>query len=187
MTALMYLATPEEGGETVFPDAAARGPQEGLSECARGGLANRPVKGDMLMFYSLTPGGEPDESSLHASCPTLKGVGGGVGREGLGASAPTPAACLVLFAAAARRAGPYPARSGAPVTGRSACPRRARHCAGRRQGTRGNERRDCLPGPAPKLWGLNSTLLRLRHTPPPAGEVVRHQVDPRGRVPDQRG
>lgn len=26
------------------------------------------------MFYSLTPGGEPDEKSLHASCPTLKGV-----------------------------------------------------------------------------------------------------------------
>lgn len=25
------------------------------------------------MFYSLTPGGEVDERSLHASCPTLKG------------------------------------------------------------------------------------------------------------------
>ncbi|GBF92736.1 prolyl 4-hydroxylase-like [Raphidocelis subcapitata] len=73
VTALMYLATPEEGGETVFPDAAVAGPQEGLSACARVGLANKPYKGDMLVFYSLTPGGETDPSSLHASCPTLKG------------------------------------------------------------------------------------------------------------------
>ena len=74
----MYLATPEEGGETVFPDAveqSAPGAVEGapLSECARRGLANRPYKGDMLLFYSLTPDGKPDERSLHASCPVTRG------------------------------------------------------------------------------------------------------------------
>lgn len=73
VTGLMYLATPEEGGETVFPDAEVQSPVEGLSECAKKGLANKPIKGDMLMFYSLTPSGETDLTSLHASCPTLKG------------------------------------------------------------------------------------------------------------------
>lgn len=86
-TALMYLATPEEGGETVFPDAdlsgdplaaasaaAAAASPGGLSECARkGGLANKPYKGDMLVFHSLTPDGKEDPLSLHASCPTTKG------------------------------------------------------------------------------------------------------------------
>jgi hypothetical protein len=75
VTALMYLSTPEEGGETVFPDAENETPPgQALSACAaRGGLANKPTKGDMLMFYSLTPDGEVDPKSLHASCPTLKG------------------------------------------------------------------------------------------------------------------
>lgn len=40
-TALMYLSTPDEGGETVFPDAEVQSPQEGLSECAKKGLANK--------------------------------------------------------------------------------------------------------------------------------------------------
>ena len=50
VTALMFLATPEEGGETVFPDAEVQSPPEGLSDCARHkGLANKPYKGDMIM------------------------------------------------------------------------------------------------------------------------------------------
>lgn len=49
VTALMYLATPEEGGETIFPDAEVQSPPEGLSDCARRGLANKPFKGDMIM------------------------------------------------------------------------------------------------------------------------------------------
>lgn len=44
-----------------------------MSECARKGLANKPVKGDALMFYSLTPDGKEDPKSLHGSCPTTKG------------------------------------------------------------------------------------------------------------------
>ncbi|KAI8476684.1 MAG: hypothetical protein J3K34DRAFT_400129 [Monoraphidium minutum] len=74
VTALMYLSTPEEGGETVFPDAEVQSDHEpGASACASKGLVNKIYKGDMLVFYSLTPEGETDLTSLHASCPTLKG------------------------------------------------------------------------------------------------------------------
>jgi hypothetical protein len=46
----------------------------GWSDCARQGLSVKAVKGDALMFYSLTPDGKVDQSSLHGSCPTLKGM-----------------------------------------------------------------------------------------------------------------
>lgn len=70
---LMYLTTPEEGGETVFPSATRKvsGPQ--WSECAREGFAVKPRRGDALLFYSLKPNGKKDEDSLHGSCPVLKG------------------------------------------------------------------------------------------------------------------
>ena len=69
----MYLTTPEEGGETVFPSASRRvdGPQ--WSECAREGFAVKAKRGDALLFYSLKPNGQKDEDSLHGSCPVLKG------------------------------------------------------------------------------------------------------------------
>ena len=69
----MYLTTPEEGGETVFPSASRKvsGPQ--WSECAREGFAVKPKRGDALLFYSLKPNGKKDEDSLHGSCPVLKG------------------------------------------------------------------------------------------------------------------
>jgi prolyl 4-hydroxylase len=31
-------------------------------------------RGDALLFYSLTPAGDMDKSSLHAGCPVTKGV-----------------------------------------------------------------------------------------------------------------
>lgn len=73
VTVLMYLATPEEGGETVFPKAEFKSTGDNLSECGKKGLANKPYKGDALLFYSLTPEGVEDEMSLHGSCPTTKG------------------------------------------------------------------------------------------------------------------
>eukprot|EP00879_Flechtneria_rotunda_P011819 GHRR01012346.1.p1 GENE.GHRR01012346.1~~GHRR01012346.1.p1 ORF type:complete len:308 (+),score=60.64 GHRR01012346.1:171-1094(+) len=73
VTVLMYLSTPEEGGETVFPDAERKVTGPGWSECALKGLANKPEKGDALMFYSLHPDGRKDPTSLHGSCPILKG------------------------------------------------------------------------------------------------------------------
>ena len=73
--AARYLSTPGEGGETVFPASATQTPvPPGASYCAsRGGLVHAPRRGDLLLFYALRPDGREDESSLHGSCPTLKG------------------------------------------------------------------------------------------------------------------
>eukprot|EP00775_Hariotina_reticulata_P002059 gene2059-2379_t len=73
VTVLMYLSTPEEGGETVFPYAEEKVSGPGWSQCALLGLAHHPHKGDAIMFYSLTPDGSVDPASRHGSCPTLKG------------------------------------------------------------------------------------------------------------------
>jgi prolyl 4-hydroxylase len=72
-TVLMYLSTPEEGGETVFPYAEKKVEGEGWSECAKKGLAVKATKGSALLFYSLKPSGEEDPASTHGSCPTLAG------------------------------------------------------------------------------------------------------------------
>jgi prolyl 4-hydroxylase len=72
-TVLMYLTTPEEGGETVFPKAQIKTTGPGWSDCAKEGLAVKATKGDALLFYSLKPNGETDPTSMHGSCPTLKG------------------------------------------------------------------------------------------------------------------
>lgn len=72
-TVLMYLTTPEEGGETVFPNADRKVTGPGWSDCAKRGLAVKAKKGDAIMFYSLDPSGKPDPASLHGSCPTTKG------------------------------------------------------------------------------------------------------------------
>ena len=73
-TVLMYLSTPEEGGETVFPYAKGD-PVTGdeWSECAKQGLAVKALKGNALFFYGLKPDGTGDSKSTHGSCPTLKG------------------------------------------------------------------------------------------------------------------
>ncbi|KAJ9525758.1 hypothetical protein QJQ45_003420 [Haematococcus lacustris] len=73
VTVLMYLTTPEEGGETVFPNADKKSSGPEWSECAKKGLAVKTLRGDALMFYSLKPDGSNDQASLHGSCPTLKG------------------------------------------------------------------------------------------------------------------
>lgn len=73
-TMLMYLSTPEEGGETVFPSAGVKVAGAGWSECARTGFAIKPRKGDALLFYSLLPDGSKDLASLHGSCPVIKGA-----------------------------------------------------------------------------------------------------------------
>eukprot|EP01023_Acetabularia_acetabulum_P066724 TRINITY_DN9048_c0_g1_i2.p2 TRINITY_DN9048_c0_g1~~TRINITY_DN9048_c0_g1_i2.p2 ORF type:complete len:442 (-),score=35.05 TRINITY_DN9048_c0_g1_i2:1021-2346(-) len=73
ITMLMYLSTPLEGGETVFPEAGERVTGEGWSDCARKGYAVKARKGDAVMFYGLHPNGTVDPTSLHGSCPTLEG------------------------------------------------------------------------------------------------------------------
>jgi hypothetical protein len=65
-------STPEEGGETVFPQGEKKTSGPGWSECARKGMAVKAIKGDAILFYSLLPNGKIDQSSEHGSCPTLK-------------------------------------------------------------------------------------------------------------------
>lgn len=87
-TVLMYLSTPEEGGETVFPRGEPKAVGAQYSECAQEGMAVKPTRGDALVFYSLTPDGKRDWNSLHGSCPVTAGgsqergnwKGGGSGR-----------------------------------------------------------------------------------------------------------
>jgi prolyl 4-hydroxylase len=72
-TVLSYLSTPEEGGETVFPNADRKVTGDGWSECAKRGLAVKAVKGDAVMFFSLKADGTEDPTSLHGACPVTKG------------------------------------------------------------------------------------------------------------------
>lgn len=73
VTMLMYLTTVTEGGETVFPNAQEKMKGPEWSDCAKKGLAVKARRGDAIMFYGLNPDGSEDNSSLHGSCPTLKG------------------------------------------------------------------------------------------------------------------
>ncbi len=57
-TLLMYLNTPEEGGETIFP----------LLE-----LKIKPVKGDALIFYNCNRKRKGNPLSLHQGAPVLQG------------------------------------------------------------------------------------------------------------------
>lgn len=71
-----HSTTPDQGGETVFPNAAEKPAGRDAaewSECALKGLAVKAYRGDALLFYSLKPDGSLDSSSLHGSCPTLGG------------------------------------------------------------------------------------------------------------------
>jgi prolyl 4-hydroxylase len=55
---LMYLNTPEEGGETIFPLLK---------------INVIPEKGKALLFYDCTPDGEIDPRTFHGGAPVKKG------------------------------------------------------------------------------------------------------------------
>ena len=82
-TLLIYLADPEEGGETSFPEEGSEwaNPQKkalydkDLSECAKGHVAFRPRRGDGLLFWSIHPDGKTEDPlSEHEGCPVIKGA-----------------------------------------------------------------------------------------------------------------
>jgi len=77
VTALMYLGNVDRGGETVFPVAPAPESQKASASnytaCGMRGLSVRPNKGDVLVFWSMKPGGEVDPASKHGSCPVEVG------------------------------------------------------------------------------------------------------------------
>uniref|UniRef100_A0A7N0TNJ0 procollagen-proline 4-dioxygenase n=1 Tax=Kalanchoe fedtschenkoi TaxID=63787 RepID=A0A7N0TNJ0_KALFE len=70
---LLYLTDVEEGGETMFPyeNGANMGKGYNYKDCI--GLKVEPRRGDGLLFYSLLPNGTIDMTSLHGSCPVIKG------------------------------------------------------------------------------------------------------------------
>lgn len=57
-TVLVYLNTPEKGGETVFPKA---------------NIHIKPKKGKAILFYNLDVQGNLDSNSLHGGAPVISG------------------------------------------------------------------------------------------------------------------
>ncbi|CAK9186286.1 unnamed protein product [Ilex paraguariensis] len=70
---LLYLSDVEEGGETMFPfeNGLNMDANYDFRKCI--GLKVKPRRGDGLLFYSLFPNGTIDATSLHGSCPVIKG------------------------------------------------------------------------------------------------------------------
>ncbi|XP_061944423.1 probable prolyl 4-hydroxylase 9 [Populus nigra] len=70
---LLYLSSVEEGGETMFPFENGSAVSSGFEYKQCVGLKVKPRQGDGLLFYSLFPNGTIDRTSLHGSCPVIKG------------------------------------------------------------------------------------------------------------------
>ncbi|KAK8942611.1 hypothetical protein KSP39_PZI009630 [Platanthera zijinensis] len=70
---LLYLSDVEEGGETMFPfeNGLNMDANYDYQKCI--GLKVKPRRGDGLLFYSLMTNGTIDPTSLHGSCPVIKG------------------------------------------------------------------------------------------------------------------
>ncbi|XP_014512962.1 probable prolyl 4-hydroxylase 9 isoform X1 [Vigna radiata var. radiata] len=70
---LLYLSNVEAGGETMFPYEGGLhiDTEYDYRKCI--GLKVKPRQGDGLLFYSLLPNGKIDKTSLHGSCPVIKG------------------------------------------------------------------------------------------------------------------
>ncbi|XP_022977335.1 probable prolyl 4-hydroxylase 9 [Cucurbita maxima] len=70
---LLYLTDVEEGGETMFPfeNGLNMDGKYDYQKCT--GLKVKPRQGDGLLFYSVFPNGTIDPTSLHGSCPVVKG------------------------------------------------------------------------------------------------------------------
>ncbi|KAF5840968.1 hypothetical protein DUNSADRAFT_14992 [Dunaliella salina] len=80
-TVLIYLADPEVGGETAFPEGsewanaqAGEKYSKEFSDCAKGSVAFKPRRGDALLFWSANPDGKTiDPASTHEGCAVESG------------------------------------------------------------------------------------------------------------------
>ncbi|KDO78995.1 hypothetical protein CISIN_1g022995mg [Citrus sinensis] len=70
---LVYLTDLEEGGETMFPFENGMNADGSYDYQKCIGLKVKPRQGDGLLFYSLLPNGTIDPTSIHGSCPVVKG------------------------------------------------------------------------------------------------------------------
>nr|QSV12667.1 prolyl 4-hydroxylase 9 [Nicotiana benthamiana] len=70
---LLYLSDVEEGGETMFPFENGQNMDANYDFRKCIGLKVKPRRGDGLLFYSLFPNGTIDPTSLHGSCPVIRG------------------------------------------------------------------------------------------------------------------
>ncbi|XP_021751435.1 probable prolyl 4-hydroxylase 9 [Chenopodium quinoa] len=69
---LLYLSDVEEGGETMFPyENDNLDFNYDFKDCI--GLKVKPHRGDGILFYSLFINGTIDPTSLHGSCPVVRG------------------------------------------------------------------------------------------------------------------
>jgi prolyl 4-hydroxylase len=84
-TVRIYLVDTEEGGETTFPNAKLPEHFEAVEEndpfasnvkrtdCAKRGIPVKSVRGDAILFFSMTSDGALDNGSLHGACPVVAG------------------------------------------------------------------------------------------------------------------
>ncbi|KAK7280278.1 hypothetical protein RJT34_25340 [Clitoria ternatea] len=70
---LLYLSNVKAEGETMFPYEDGFNSDTGYDYQNCVGLKVKPRQGDGLLFYSLFPNGKIDKTSLHGSCPVIKG------------------------------------------------------------------------------------------------------------------
>ncbi|KAL6573021.1 putative prolyl 4-hydroxylase 9 [Orobanche hederae] len=70
---LLYLSDVKEGGETMFPFENGENMDDSYDFRKCIGLKVKPRRGGGLLFYSLFPNGTIDPTSLHGSCPVIKG------------------------------------------------------------------------------------------------------------------
>lgn len=72
-TVFFYLSDVEEGGQTNFPRAGGRRQPRDFADCSKG-VSVFPRRGRIIIFYSMHPSGEMDETSLHAGCAVKRGT-----------------------------------------------------------------------------------------------------------------
>lgn len=72
-TVFWYLSNVTSGGETNFPLSDDLPYPSTLDKCIQG-LKVKPVRGRVIIFYSLLANGAPDPKSLHAACSVEEGI-----------------------------------------------------------------------------------------------------------------